>query len=104
MIASEALLIYGGSGHSQQPGLFDQVDSIFTSFFGFGFSVQLDPWRVVLDISRQDGFGPINEEEWREADGAVWRGAQAPKYGGQLFNLAAGSSLERLHQPGPDAG
>jgi hypothetical protein len=39
VIASEALLIYSGSGHGQQLGLFDQVDSNFASLLGFGFSV-----------------------------------------------------------------
>ncbi|KAK1609113.1 hypothetical protein QYE76_032786 [Lolium multiflorum] len=64
--ASEALLVYGRSRRGQQPGFFDQVDSIFTSFFSFSFCIQLDPWRV--DVSRQDGFGPVYEEEWCEAD------------------------------------
>ena len=50
MIASEILLIYGGSGQCQFSRFFQQINIILPGFLHFGFCVLGDPRRVMLYV------------------------------------------------------
>lgn len=50
MIASEILLIYGGSGQCQFSRFFQQINIILPGFLHFGFCVLGDPRRIMLYV------------------------------------------------------
>ena len=59
MIASEILLIYGGSVQCQFSRFFQQINIILSGFLHFGFRVLGDPRRVMLYVSWQYNFCPM---------------------------------------------
>ena len=50
MVASEILLIYGGSGQCQFSRFFQQINIILLGFLHFGFCVLGDPRRIMLYV------------------------------------------------------
>jgi hypothetical protein len=52
VVAAEALLVRSRPREGQVACFFQQVDAVFMSLFGFGFSVLLNPWRIVLEVHR----------------------------------------------------
>ena len=63
-----------------------------------------DARRVEIDVGRDDGFCPVDEEERGEPGRPVWRGAETPEDGGQLVKPTAGRTDERLDESRLDAG
>ena len=75
VVLPRALLVDGRMAERQEVGFFEQVDAVFAGLSGFGFGVHRDAWRVELDVSRDDGFGSVDEEERGEPDRPIRRGA-----------------------------
>ena len=75
VVVPQALLVDGRAAKSQKARLFEQVDTVFTGFFGFGFGVHRDARRVELDVGRDDGFGSVDKEERGEPGRPIRRGA-----------------------------
>ena len=90
VLVTQALLVDGRATERQEACFFEQVDAIFAGFSGFGFGVHRDARRVELDVSRDDGFGSIPEEEWGKPSQPIRRGSETPENGQQLIKPAAG--------------
>ena len=90
VVVPRALLVDGRTAEHQEACFFEQVDTVFMGFSGFGFGVHRDVRRVKLDVGRDDGFGSIDEEERGEPGRPIRRGAETPEDGRQLIKPAAG--------------
>jgi hypothetical protein len=80
MIASQLLLVERCSGQGQLLRLFEEVDVVSAGFFSLLLNVPDYPWRVEFDVDGQHSFCPVNQEERREADIAIWGCVQALEY------------------------
>ena len=63
VVVPQALLVDSRTAKCQKARFFEQVDAVFACLSCFGFSVHRDMRRVELDVGRDDGFGPVEEEE-----------------------------------------
>jgi hypothetical protein len=67
VVATEVLLVDGGSGECEVSGLVEEVDVILASSLVVFLGVVGDPRRVVGDVRGHNGLGAIHQEERREA-------------------------------------
>ena len=74
VVVPQALLVDGRATERQKACFFEQVDAIFAGFSGFGFGVHRDARRVELDVSRDDSFVSVDEEEQGELGRPIRRG------------------------------
>ena len=104
VVPTKVLLVYGRSGQGQFARLLEEVHAVFVCLLGFFLGVEDGSRGVELDVSRQDCFRAVDEEEGRVVRRVVGGGPEAPEYMRELFDLASGCSLEWVDQPGPDSG
>ena len=67
VVTAQTLLVDGGPAECQHPAFFQQVDAVFSCFFGLLLGVHGDSRGVKLYVRWDDGFDTVDEEEVREA-------------------------------------
>lgn len=68
VVAAQVLLVYGRVGNSELPCFLEEVMVIMSCRLHISFHLCCDLWGVIEDVTRHDGFSPINHEERRVAN------------------------------------
>ena len=64
MVATQTLLVSGGSDGGSLPTLLQVVDVIASSLFLFAFGVGIHPRGAKSELGGEDRLSAVHEEEW----------------------------------------
>ena len=99
VVSAQRLLVLSRAEEGNVARFIQLVHGILEGRLGSLFVIRPDPWRSIVEVSREDSLGTVDHEEWHVAGGPSRGRPQAPEHRGKLDDPSSAKLVQPVEDP-----